>query len=104
MVEKYARAQRRSDRARLKTKRQFHWGYGRKDASVSGPPSGGINFMSPGVAGGVVNTPTPCSCWMCGNPRRSSNNWADSRLTMQERKALASYIDQVEECDGTAVL
>ncbi len=21
-------------------------------------------------AGQVVDTPTPCSCWMCGNPRR----------------------------------
>ena len=36
--------------------------------------------------GKLVNTTTPCSCWMCGNPRRK--RWlADdgSGLTIQER-------------------
>lgn len=36
----------------------------------------------------LKDTPTPCSCEMCRNPRRS--RWANgtSKLTMQERKAL----------------
>lgn len=48
-------AQRRADRARLRKKRgRYWWGHRltAKEASM------------------VVDTPTPCSCWMCGNPRR----------------------------------
>jgi hypothetical protein len=48
-------ARRRADRARIKHNRQFWWGrkleHGRE-------------------LGAVIDTPTPCSCWMCGNPRR----------------------------------
>lgn len=92
MTMKYSRAQRRADYARLKEKRQTHWGYGNqgwrqycKHAPVK---------MSPALAGMVANTPTPCSCYMCGNPRR--NSWADDPLTMQERKAADQYADEVE--------
>lgn len=31
----------------------------------------------------VVDTPTPCSCWMCGNPRKYFGE-----RTIQERKAI----------------
>lgn len=32
-----------------------------------------------------ANTPCPCSCWMCRNPRHSAGSIA-LRLTMQERR------------------
>lgn len=32
--------------------------------------------------GRLANTPTPCSCWMCGNPRRHLN-----QRTLAEHKA-----------------
>lgn len=40
-----------------------------------------------------------CSCHMCGNERH--NDWASERerLTMPERKAEDSYLDQLEEVD-----
>lgn len=100
MVEKYSRAQRRHDRARLKIKRQFHWGYGHIAEWAGRTPeeAGNINYMSAVVAGFVVNTPTPCSCDGCGNPRKS-NMWSSESLTLQERKALLSYLDQVLEVD-----
>lgn len=90
-----SRALRRHHRARLKIKRQFHWGYGRK-SSWSEPERGQINFMNPRTAGFVVNTATPCSCWMCHNPRRVGG-WSGPRLTMQELKALDAYYDSMEE-------
>ena len=50
------RAQRRHHIARLKVARCQHWGRDiRYDAKSLGK---------------VVDTPCPCSCWMCGNPRR----------------------------------
>ena len=27
----------------------------------------------------------PCSCWMCGNPRKAKLGWKD-KFTMQEKK------------------
>jgi len=53
--------------------------------------------MPKDAAGMVTRTPTPCSCWMCGNPRH--NGW-EIKLTMQERKALEAYEYQVEELDS----
>lgn len=97
MVIKNSRARRRHDRARLKNKRQFHWGYGHISEWVGRTPdvAGEINYMSARVAGGVVNTPTPCSCEMCKNKRKSA--WSESPLTMQERKAEGAYKDGIEE-------
>ncbi len=98
MVNKYSRAQRRHDRARLKVKRQYHWGYGHKSdwgRDIADIADGKINYMSPEVAGGIVDTPTPCSCWMCINPRRGTG--IDKVLTMQERKAFANSIDQLRD-------
>jgi len=95
MVIKHSRAQRRHDYLRLKSKRQFHWGYGHKDEWACRMPeeAGEINFMSPHTAGFVTRTPTPCSCWMCQNPRHAG--WEES-LTMQELKALDNFNDWMD--------
>ena len=97
MTEKNSRAQRRHDRARLKKKRQYHWGYGHKDEWIGRTPdvAGDINYMSPKLAGMVVNAPGSCSCYMCGNPRRAP--WAEHAWSMQERKAWDAAIDGIEE-------
>ena len=89
MTKKYSRAQRRADYARIKKSRRNHWGYGRQ--GWRSYCHVGTKEMPPEVAGSVVNTPTPCSCYMCGNPRK--NSWAHGmdRLTMQELKAIDSY-------------
>ena len=59
--------------ARLKKARRYYWGQDiRRDVKALGK---------------VVDTPTPCSCWMCGNPRRTSNE-----VTLQER--CASELDK----------
>jgi hypothetical protein len=60
-------ALKRHHRQRLKNNRSFHFGRYLKKIE---------NSM-------VVNTPTPCSCWMCGNERRYFK-----KLTMQELKSL----------------
>ena len=95
MTQKYSRAQRRADYARLKNKRRNHWGYGRD--GWRSYCHDGIKEMPNEVAGSVVNTPTPCSCYMCGNPRK--NSWAHGmdRLTIQEQKAFDSYKAGLEE-------
>lgn len=50
------RGLRRHHDARLKAARRFHWGRDiRHDAKSIGK---------------AIDTPCPCSCWMCGNPRR----------------------------------
>ena len=102
MIVKNSRAQRRHDRARLKKKRQYHWGYGHVSEWVGRTPekAGEINYMSPKAAGMVVNTPAPCSCYMCGNPRR--NSWGESPLTMQEHKAYLFAKDSFEEVEDLA--
>lgn len=60
------RQQRRHHRERLKKARASHWG-------------GIANTATPLL---VIDTPTPCSCWMCGNPRRHFGE-----KTIQERRA-----------------
>lgn len=94
MTEKYSRAQRRADRARIKIKRQFHWGYGHKQEWWKDNKKGEINYMSPLQAGIIARTSTVCSCWMCGNPRRGGA-WTNDfgPLTLQEYKALDNYKD-----------
>lgn len=64
-----SRSERRHERARLKRSRKAHWGF--KDLSQE----------SPKRQGQVVDTPTLCSCPMCGNPRK----WT-GEPTMQERR------------------
>ena len=63
------RAMRRHHAARLKHARGHHWG---RDIR-----------HEPKLLGKVVDTPTPCSCWMCGNPRRYFKE-----LTRQELRAI----------------
>ena len=101
MTEKYSRAQRRADYARMKVKRQFHWGYGHKDEWACRMPAhaGEINYMPARNAGFVANTPTPCSCWMCQNPRHAGFNHKES-VTMQELRAEASYEDQLDDLEN----
>lgn len=41
--------------------------------------------------GRAGTTRVPCSCFMCGNPRRNFNG--KDALTMQERKAVLIYKD-----------
>lgn len=51
-----SRAIRRHHVARLKQARRFYLG---RD-----------NRSDPHALGRLLRTTTPCSCWMCGNPRR----------------------------------
>ena len=60
------RALRRHHRERLKKKRRFHWS---RDLS-----------KDPKILSRVIDTPTPCSCWMCRNLRKSEGE------TLQERR------------------
>jgi hypothetical protein len=48
------RAVRQHHRARLIARRRHHFG----------------RVRTSGEAAKAATTPTPCSCWMCGNPRR----------------------------------
>ncbi|GAK58658.1 hypothetical protein U27_05632 [Candidatus Vecturithrix granuli] len=62
---KFKRAIRRHHRERLKKKRRWHFG----------------RILTEDEQGKVVDTPTPCSCSLCGNPRRHFHE-----LTVQERR------------------
>lgn len=64
------RAERRFHTQRLKKNRRTHWG--RKITEKE------LSF--------VVDTPTPCSCHMCGNPRK---HWGEK--TPQEKRAEEEY-------------
>lgn len=70
----YMIAIRRHHRARLKRKRAGHFS--------------GNACETPRKLGMVVSTATPCSCPMCGNPRRYVGE-----LTMQERRLSARATD-----------
>jgi len=70
------RAIRRHHIARLKKKRQHYW-------------LGGLTLRSLGIA---ANTPKPCSCYACGNPRRHFG-----RRTIQERRHSDGYFDNGED-------
>lgn len=65
---KKKRALRRHHYNRLKVKRRFYW-------------SGDWKALDERQRGLVVDTPCPCSCWMCGNPRRYFGE-----LTIQEKR------------------
>lgn len=60
-MEKFNRAVRRHHAARLKRKRARYWG---------GAPKEVTGAQQARYLGLLLNTATPCSCWMCGNPRR----------------------------------
>lgn len=69
MKEQTNRAERRHHIERLKQKRRFYWGCARDLAK------------EPKQLSMAVDTPTPCSCWMCGNARK----WF-GEATLQERR------------------
>jgi hypothetical protein len=58
-------------RQRLSKKRRFRFG---RDL-----------LKNPKELAKTISTPTPCSCWMCGNHRKFHG------LTMQERRMLPLY-------------
>lgn len=63
------RSIRRHHQERLRKKRQVYYdGYAKDDKRELGI---------------LVDTPTVCSCWMCGNPRRYFGE-----LTIQERRMM----------------
>ncbi|MFK4442869.1 hypothetical protein ABH944_002978 [Caballeronia udeis] len=61
-------AKRRADRGRLRHNRLYWWGRKLCDGRE---------------LGAVIDTPTPCSCWMCGNPRRHLKK---DRLSIWEQR------------------
>ena len=71
------RAIRRHHRERLITKRKkvIWWA---KDA----------------YSGRLANTPCPCSCWMCGNPRKYYKMTWEASRTIQERKHYQESINE----------
>jgi len=72
------RSKRRHNIERLKKKRiNYHGGYAKKAQE-----DGDIEFAEQ-CSGKWTNTSTPCSCWMCGNPRK----YMKQKLTIQEQKA-----------------
>ncbi len=76
------RAIRRHNRTRLFRRRRHYWGYGSNMFPEEAIPS-------------VIDTPTPCSCWMCGNPRRYSKG--RYRFTIQEIKFTESIQAEIED-------
>jgi rubrerythrin len=64
------RAERRHHNKRIKKNRRIHWGRKLNEKEL----------------GSVVDTPTPCSCPMCGNPRRHFGT-----KTVQEIRAEQEY-------------
>jgi len=92
------RAERRHHVQRLKRNRRNYWGYPRYTRSVLDFPPVPDEPMPPRALGQVVHTPQCCSCSGCGNPRRHS--WFKGEmLTLQERRSLIQYREQLEEID-----
>jgi len=77
------RAIRRHHRARLLKARRNH--YGGDWAAIAG--------------GKLVNTATPCSCWMCGNPRKYTGE-----LTIAELKADLDFEDALSEIQKSTLV
>ena len=82
------RAERRHHYQRLKEKRirDNYWGFG-----------SWRNGYDDSQVGYAANTPKPCSCYMCRNPRH--NSWATrlERMTRQELKSEVDYNQQLDE-------
>lgn len=75
MQKSMKRALRRHHAARVKKNRRYHWG---QDMA-----------LEPHLWRVLVNTPTPCSCWSCGNPRKYLGE-----LTVQEQRLLQPAGDE----------
>jgi hypothetical protein len=67
-------ARRRADRDRLRHNRLYWWGR---------------RLCEGRELGAIIDTPTPCSCWMCGNPRRYLGE-----ITVQERRWIQEVDDE----------
>ncbi|MEZ4775950.1 MAG: hypothetical protein R3D00_22420 [Bacteroidia bacterium] len=70
-MKNYQRAIRRHHRERLLQKRKNYWGNDRVHE----------------IKANVINTPKPCSCFMCGNPRKYWNE-----KTVQERRFALDWV------------
>lgn len=79
------RALRRHHRARLIAKRTKNIWWVKENLKA------GVEF-----SGVIANTPTPCSCHGCRNPRHSNHYSGSEKLTMQERRAMAADQQQVD--------
>lgn len=80
-MEKFNRAERRAQTARLKAKRKLYWGYGRSWGAE--PPE----QMRPDQLGKVVQNPQACSCLMgCGNARKFYGRTLKEIVHMIEQK------------------
>lgn len=66
------RALRRHHAARLKKARRFYHG---RDLA-----------HEPARLGQALATPSPCSCWMCGNPRHHAGEATRQERCAQERE------------------
>ncbi len=81
---KSLRAIRRHHRTRLFRRRRHYWGYGSNMFPENAYPS-------------VIDTPKPCSCWMCGNTRRFRKH----TLTLQEIKFSLETKAEIEDIGET---
>ena len=84
MLRKSRRGLRRHHVRRLKRRRRGYW-YGTFEEFAP---------LTRRALGVVVNTPKPCSCWMCGNPRK---HWRERSL--QEIRADFEEADAVTSED-----
>lgn len=50
---------------------------------------------APSQVGLLGNTKAPCSCWMCGNPRKKFKKGKE-RLTLQERRHQEAWKEESE--------
>lgn len=73
-MEKFNRAERRSQTERLKAKRKLYWGR-QYDGS-----------MDARQLGKVVQYPQVCSCWMCANVRALEGPTLKERIHMYDHK------------------
>lgn len=69
-MEKFSRAERRAQTARIKAKRKSYWGYPHRYWCGNDDPPCPPKQMDARRLGMVSQTPHPCSCPMgCGNAR-----------------------------------
>lgn len=70
-------------RERLKKKRSHWWG-----RNISNDPA---------ALGKAVNTPTPCSCWMCGNDRRIHGPTVQERRVQIKRPGQVAFYSEMHD-------
>lgn len=85
------RAVRRYHYQRLKKKRSNYWGYPQLTYILRGK----WEEMPDDMRAALATTSTPCSCYMCGNPRRY---W--KQVTLKERKKYLNFVDDLKEVEN----